>query len=151
MNHPVDVDLRMPYVNRIKGVWMVNRTEVRASWKAYIEIVTRMPPPPPLSQRSVAHELSSLGELCERLKEILKQSGPCVGRNDDDALSFASLTLTVINTALRPVLAQPEHVSRPPENHQRPDEKAALEQLDRVYPVLVDFGNLLERAAGVAL
>lgn len=157
----IGVDLKLPFINSIKGDWSVNPDEVRASWEAYIEIVTRiLPSHPSQHNRRIDLELAGLQELSQRLREILKKAGPSVGQTlHDDDLSFAYLTLSIINVVLRPVLLHHADCVGTPERGLSFGQRstapslyaAKIAELDQVYAVLTDFCNLLTQAAGVRL
>lgn len=114
----------------------------------YIEIITRISPPKQdISRRNVASELDDLEELLNKMRDILKKYGPSVGKTDSVYdLSFAHLTLTIINVLLRPMLLKRMRVV-----DADVDNQDIGKELDRVYAVLIDYCNILTQGADVAL
>jgi hypothetical protein len=144
----IDVRLSLPLVNAVSGTWQVTDRERSAAWETYVEIITRISPPQKDSvPRDLVRELASLEQLLEKMREVLKKYGPSVGQVSAPCdLSFAYLALTVINVALRPVITLGLKT--------RDDPSSAYElgrELERVYAVLIDYCNILARAADVVL
>lgn len=144
----IDVNLSLPLVNSIRGIWKVSDLERSASWEAYIEIITRISPSQQdISQRDVKRELSTLEDLLNKLRDILKKYGPLIGKTAGvNDLSFAHLALTVINVLLRPVLLKRMKIV-----NADVDNEDICKELDRVYAVLIDYCNILAQGADVAL
>ncbi|MFA5262069.1 MAG: hypothetical protein WC450_12670 [Candidatus Omnitrophota bacterium] len=153
----INVNLKLPYVNNIKGVWDVKECETQAAWETYIEIVTRILPVNPATHtRRPELELVSIRELFDKIRDILKKFGPSTGQtNLAGGLTFAFLALTIMNVVLRPVLM--DHKLTSGEESRKaldksPEENTQIcEQLNTTYAVLIDFCNILTQAAGVEL
>lgn len=144
----IAVRLNLPLVNSISGSWDVTDPERLAAWETYVEIITRIVQPQTgFSQRDIVWELDCLEALLNKMRDILKKYGPAVGQvvrpND---LSFAHLSLTVINVVLRPVLAKGEKIKGG-----QSGQKDFSRELDSVYAVLIDYCNILAQAADVVL
>lgn len=144
----VDVNLSLPLINSIRGLWKVSDLERSAAWETFIEIITRISSPKQdFSKRDVACELDDLEELLNKMRDILKKYGPSIGKADGvHDLSFAHLALTMINVVLRPVLLKGVKINDTNLNNQD-----ICKELDRVYAVLIDYCNILAQGADVAL
>lgn len=146
----VDVNLSLPLINSIRGTWKVSEQERSASWEAYIEIITRSSlcgQDKDISHRDVGRELDVLEDLLNKLRDILKKYGPSIGATESvNDLSFALLTLTIINVVLRPILLKGGKFKSIPI-----DDQDIIKELDRVYAVLIDYCNVLAQGADVAL
>lgn len=144
----IDINLSLPLINSIRGTWKVSDRERSAAWEVYIEIITRISPSrQDISRRNVASELDDLEELLNKMRDILKKYGPSVGKTDSVYdLSFAHLTLTIINVLLRPMLLKRMRVV-----DADVDNQDIGKELDRVYAVLIDYCNILTQGADVAL
>lgn len=144
----IDVHLNLPLINSLRGTWNVTERESSAAWETYVEIITRISPARmDFAQRDIAWELSSLDELLNKMREILKKYGPAVGKTDRfNDLSFAHLVLTVINVVLRPILEKGQKHRGDPASDQE-----LCRDLDRAYGILIDLCNMMAQGAGVAL
>lgn len=162
----ISVELKLLGTNDISGVWTVNDKEQQAAWEIYVELVTRIPVVELRSDEGLLSEaLSSLYSLFDSTREVLRSYGPELARTKSEGeLSFASLSITLLNGVLRPVLAQyhpllldfesvrPQQV--PPGQHERNWRKSSeLRQILNV-PVrdaLIQYANLFAQAAAVPL
>ena len=108
----VDINLSLPLINSIRGTWKVSDLERSAAWEAYIEIITRISPCwQGISQRDMEREMGVLEDLLNKLRDILKKYGPLIGKTEGvNDLSFALLTLMIINVVLRPLLLKGEKI-----------------------------------------
>ncbi len=153
----INVNLKLPYVNAIQGVWDVKECETHAAWETYVEIVTRILPAHPVTHtRCPEVELVSIRDLFDKIRDILKRSGPSIGQTHlKGGLTFAFLALTIMNVVLRPILM--EHKAAAGEGNRGSSDRTTqenqrlCEQLNKTYAVLIDFCNILTQAAGVEL
>jgi hypothetical protein len=159
----VNVGLDIPYVGKIEGIWKPDEREQDAAWALYVELVTRIAvaelgPTDGLLRES----LSSLYGIFTTTREILRTYGPAVARpKGDSKLSFGSLAISVLNFALRPVLAKwhpllldYEHqreASVSQLKHEQAWEKAEelRQDLNRVRHVLIQYAEILAQISKV--
>lgn len=104
----VNVELDIPYIGRIGGVWRPDEREQDAAWEMYVELVTRISVAELTRGEGLLREsLSSLYSMFTTTREILRRNGPSVARpKEDSQLSFGYLAISVLNYVLRPVLAK---------------------------------------------
>ena len=113
MNHPsrlveVHVDLQLPYLGKIAGVWKPDEREQDAAWEMYVELATRiavaeLPP----NEGLLREGLSSLYDIFTTTRQILRSYGPAVARpKAESEVSFGFLAISILNYVLRPVLAK---------------------------------------------
>lgn len=158
----VTVKFAVPYLGEIGGEWEPDEAEVKAIWELYVELVTRiaiveLKPGEGLLRES----LTSLHSLFGTAREILRRHGPAVARSEGYKLSFAYLTVAVLNSVLRPVLAK-WHPLLQDYEFKKPPECSPLEheslwgqggelraELNQVRTKLLEYARLLEIAAGV--
>ncbi len=82
--------------------WEVTRTESKAAWELYIELVTRIAVQPLDTEQGLAREvMNSLHSLFASTRDILRKAGPEVGAAHD---SVGGISITVLNNGLRPFL-----------------------------------------------
>lgn len=159
----VKVNLTLPYVGGIEGVWQPDEHEQRAAWQLYIELVTRiavaeLKP----HEGSLREALYSLHALFDITRKILRESGPSVARpKGEHNLSLGFIAVAILNTVLRPVLAKwhpllsdYEAQKEPPvstfDHEQRWAKAEELrEVLNGVRLVLIEYANLLAQVASV--
>ncbi len=113
MNHlrrlvEVHVDLEIPYLGKIAGVWKPDEREQDAAWEMYVELATRIAVVDLSPDEGLLREgLTSLYGIFTKTRQILRHYGPSVARPKHAAdLSFGYLAISVLNGALRPVLAK---------------------------------------------
>jgi hypothetical protein len=158
------VSLGLPFgLGSISGTWGPDDAERRAAWEMYVELVTRISVEPLGPEEGLLREtLGSLYSLFGSTRDILRRYGPEVATpKRGHELSFGAIAVTVLNRALRPLLARwhPElghyESTRPAEvsplDHERNwgkarELRAALEELRRT---LVAYAELLGTVAGV--
>ncbi len=160
----ISVDLRLPGTDDIKGPWTVNEEEERAAWEIYVELVTRVPVVQLRTGEGLLGEaLSSLYTLFDSTREILRKYGPSIGRPENTGgLSFAYLSISLLNEVLRPVLARyhpllvdyesmrPNRV--PPGEHERKWENyQELRHIlnEQIGHALIQYADLFAEAASV--
>lgn len=102
----VSVEIGLPYIGKISGVWKPDETEQAAAWELYIELVTRVAVAGLESEEGLLREsLSSLYVIFMTTRDILRKYGPSVARPKADGdVSFGSLAIQILNFVLRPVL-----------------------------------------------
>jgi hypothetical protein len=159
----VSVELGLPYVGKITGLWKPDADEQFAAWELYIELVTRVPVAQLHDEEgSLREALTSLYTIFTLTRELLHKYGPAIARpKQGGEVSFGFLAITILNHVLRPILAkwhplllEYEH-SRPPtaaaSEYERQWERAAelRSVLDDTRRILVNYANLLAQVAGV--
>jgi hypothetical protein len=104
----VEVSLTLPYVGSVKGTWSPDRTQQSAAWELYVELATRIAVTGlQAGEGSLREALSSLHSLFDTTRDILRRYGQDVAKPTGKGnLSFALLAVTILNSALRPVLAK---------------------------------------------
>ncbi|MBA3473341.1 MAG: hypothetical protein H0T57_08990 [Rubrobacter sp.] len=102
------VDLSVPGIGGVSGTWKPDDSERRAAWEMYVELVTRIAVVKLHPEEGLLREaLSSLYSVFGSTRQILREHGPEVAKPKGGGdLSFGYLSVTVLNTVLRPVLAK---------------------------------------------
>jgi|SRR5215217_7950189 hypothetical protein len=158
------VDRELPGMENGGGKWVADDTQQRAAWEIYVELVTRISVVGLRPNEGLLSEaLSSLYTLFDSTRETLRRYGPEVAQpTADGTLSFGLLSLTLLNTVLRPVLAKwhpllmdyestrAENVS-PLEHERNWDKNAELRRVlnEDVRGAMVKYADLFAQAAGV--
>ena len=159
----VKVSLNLPFIGRVEGTWEPDEREQNASWEMYVELVTRISITELKAGEGLLREaLSSLYSLFHTTRGILRQYGPSVAQpKGEGKLSFGYLAVTILNVALRPVLAKwhpllldyegNKQASISPVNHESNWDKAEeLRQvLNESRRILIDFADYLSQVADV--
>lgn len=160
----VTVQLSIPFVGQISGVWTPADAERRAAWELYVELVTRIAVVDLGPREGLLRDaLSSLYSLFGTTRDILRRHGPEVApRRGSGEISFGVLAVLVLNGALRPLLAHwhPALASweagrapgADPVEHERSWSEAERlrEELTTTRRVLTDLADLLAEVAGAA-
>ncbi|MGI8550045.1 MAG: toll/interleukin-1 receptor domain-containing protein [Dehalococcoidia bacterium] len=104
----INVELDIPYLGKIAGVWQPDEREQDAAWELYVELVTRISVAELAPSEGLLREsLSSLYSMFTTTRQILRSSGPDVARpKDKSQFSFGYLAITMLNFVVRPVLAK---------------------------------------------
>lgn len=158
----IKVNLKVPFLGEIGGEWEPDEAEIKAAWELYVELVTRIAIVELKPGEGLLREaLTSLYSLFGSAREILRRHGPAVARSEGYKLSFAYLTVAVLNSVLRPVLAR-WHPLLQDYEFKKPPERSPLEheslwgqggelraELNRVRTKLLEYARLLEIAADV--
>lgn len=159
----VKISLKLPFIGGVEGTWEPDERERNASWEMYVELVTRISVTELKPGEGLLREaLSSIYSLFSTTREILRQYGPSVAQpKGDGKLSFGYLAVTILNVALRPVLAKwhpllldyesTKEPSLSPVNHESTwDISGQLRQaLNDVRSVLIEFADYLAQVANV--
>jgi hypothetical protein len=160
----VSVELGLPYVGKITGLWKPDADEQFAAWELYVELVTRVPVAELHDEEgSLREALTSLYTIFTLTRELLHKYGPAIARpKQGGEISFGVLAITILNTVLRPLLAkwhplllEYEHrrvASIGPSEHERQWEQAEELRgvLNEIRQILVNYANLLAQVAGVS-
>ncbi|MGW2597284.1 hypothetical protein [Streptomyces klenkii] len=160
----VTVRMAIPMLGDITGVWEPVEAERKAAWELYAELATRISTVELGPEDGFLREaLSSFYSLFGTTRDILRRYGPDVApRRGPGEITFGALAVTVLNQALRPVLAtwhprlaayeslRPADVD--PVTYERGWEHAAAlrEEIARVRGVLVALAEALAEVAGSA-
>jgi hypothetical protein len=158
----ITIGITTPFFN-MQGKWEPDEAEQKASWELYVELITRIAVQELKPGEGLLREaLSSLYQLFGETRRILKDYGPNVALpKGKGKWSFGSIAVTVLNSAIRPVLAKwhPELLTY--ENTRGPglspaEHEAKWECCDELRGVLVElqdtlkqYALLLAEAAGV--
>lgn len=159
----IKVNLKLPFIGAIEGTWEPDENEANAAWELYIELITRISVVELKPDEGFLREaLSSLYSLFAITREILKKYGASVAKPKGESLiSFGYLSIAILNTVLRPVLAKwhpllldyenekKENISiveheRKWENHQE-----LRQVLNNTRSILIEYANLLAQVADV--
>jgi hypothetical protein len=159
----VSVKLQLPYIGGVEGTWQPDERERDAAWEMYVELVTRIAVVELRPGEGLIREaLSSLYSIFGETRTILRKYGPAVatpkGKGD---LSFGSLSVTILNGVLRPMLAKwhpllLDHEARRPKDRSTLEHELAWEyeqevrnELHRVREALTDYSNVLAEIVGI--
>lgn len=159
----VKVNIKLPFIGTIEGTWKPNEDEKNAAWELYIELITRISVAELDSEEGLLREaLSSLYSLFEITREILKTYGTSVAKpKGENPISFGYLSVAILNTVIRPVLAKwhpllLDHESKKPKNistvaHEKEWEsyKELRQVLNTTRLILIQYANLLAQVADV--
>jgi hypothetical protein len=159
----VNVELQIPYIGKIVGVWKPDEREQDASWEMYIELVTRISVAELTPGSGLLREsLASLYSMFTTTREILRTHGPAVARpKEESELSFGYLAISILNFVLRPVLAKwhpllldyehQKEASVSALQHEKQWEKAEelRNELNQVRFILIEYTDVLARISGV--
>ncbi len=159
----VSVELGLPYVGKITGLWKPDADEQFAAWELYIELVTRVPVAALHDEEgSLREALTSLYTIFTLTREILHKYGTAIARpKQGGEVSFGFLAITILNHVLRPILAkwhplllEYEHSRLPTiatAEHERQWEHSTelRSVLDETRQILVNYANLLAQVAGI--
>lgn len=159
----ISVNLKIPCIGEITGIWEPDEGERQAAWEMYVELVTRISIAELRPGEGLLREaLSSLYTLFETTRTILRKYGPVVAQpKGKGKLSFGYLAVTILNTVLRPVLSKwhlllLEHESTkanevsPIEHEQNWSKYEELRDvLNETRLILIEYANVLAQVAGI--
>ncbi len=96
----VAVNLTLPYIGGVTGIWEADESEKKAAWEMYVELVTRISAAELTPEDGLLREaLSSLYTLFNSTRVILRQYGPTVAQpKGKDQISFGYLAIAILNT-----------------------------------------------------
>ena len=102
------VKLAIPLFGEISGTWEPVDAERQAAWELYVELVTRISVVDLDPGEGLLREaLTSLYSFFGTTRDILRRYGPDVApRRPAGHVTFGALAVTVLNGALRPLLAR---------------------------------------------
>ncbi|MBV9490479.1 MAG: hypothetical protein JO069_12260 [Verrucomicrobia bacterium] len=159
----VKIELKLPWVGGIEGMWEADEVEAKAAWELYVELITRVSIVELRPDEGLLREaLDSFYSLFKTTRGILRQYGPGVGKPKGEGnLSFGLLAIAVVNTVLRPILSKwhplledyestkPAGVS--PLAHERAWDKAPELRgvLNAARETLMRYAGILAEVAGV--
>jgi hypothetical protein len=146
----------------IGGEWQPGDAEERAAWEMYVELVTRISVAELKPGEGLLREaMTSLYSLFGTTRDILRRYGPGIAKGKDHGtISFGYIAVSVLNGALRPLLAKwhpllgTYEITRPPTmsaaQHEAAWDRAEelRAELNRVRLVLIDYADLLAEAVG---
>lgn len=158
----INVNIKSPFFN-ISGEWEVDENEQLAAWELYVELVTRIAVEELKASEGLLREaLSSLYEIFGECRKILRKYGPAIAKPKGKGnLSFGTIAITVLNSALRPVLTKWHPILlayestrkpkvSPPEHEATWEFNAELRKtLKELRQTLENYSYLLAQAAGV--
>jgi hypothetical protein len=159
----INVELTLPYIGKIAGVWKPDEAERRAAWELYVELVTRVSAVGLQPGEGLLREsLTSLYAIFTTTRALLRSYGPSIAQtNSEGNLSFGIVAVNMLNYVLRPILAKWHPVLLDYE-HQRDAKLSAWEHekrwdkaeelrttLQEARNILTTYTNLLAQVAGV--
>ncbi|GAA3068788.1 hypothetical protein GCM10020000_61530 [Streptomyces olivoverticillatus] len=160
----ITVRVTIPMLGEVTGLWEPVEAERKAAWELYAELATRVSTVELGPGEGFLREaLTSFYSLFATTRDILRRYGPDVApRRGPDHITFGALAVTVLNQALRPLLAawhprlaayealRPSDVD--PVAYERGWEHAQelREEISRVRGVLVELAKALAEVAGSA-
>jgi len=159
----INVEIGLPYIGKITGMWKPDENEQRAAWELYIELVTRVSVAGLQPEEGLLREsLSSLYIIFNTTRDILRKYGPGIARPKTGSdLSFGYLAIHILNFALRPVLSvwhplllDYEHTREPAtsafEHEKRWEKEKELRRvLNDTRHILHTYTNILAQVADV--
>lgn len=105
----VNAKIGLPFgLGEIGGEWKPESAERDAAWEMYVELITRISVVELGRDEGLLREaLTSLYSLFNTTRGILRRYGPAVARPaPGSAVSFGHLAVSILNGALRPLLAE---------------------------------------------
>lgn len=116
------IELTVPYIGKIEGIWLPDEKEQLAAWEMYVELVTRVTISNVRSNDGLLREtLTSLHAIFTITRDILRKYGPDVARPDGNTqITFGYLAVVILNFVLRPILSKWHPLLQDYEN-KRPD------------------------------
>ena len=153
----VSAKIGLPFgLGEISGDWAPDSSERDAAWEMYIELITRIGVVDLAPTEGLVREaLSSLYSLFATTRDILRRYGPGIARPaQGSTVSFGHLAVSVLNHALRPMLAT-WHPLLEDYEHGRPQQVSRLEwerawdRHDEIRAALADVGRTLTAYAGL--
>lgn len=158
----IKVKIKTPFLD-IEGAWEADENEQLAAWELYVELVTRIAVQGLMPGEGLLREaLSSLYQLFIETRLILKKYGPNIAKPKGKGVwSFGSISVSVLNRALRPVLAKWHPLLKNYEDQNSKklpaadyeakwEQNEALRQdLSVLQKTLKNYANLLAEAAGI--
>jgi len=159
----VEVNFGASLLN-VKGSWEADESEIKAAWELYVELCTRITVAKIEPGHGLLREaLTSHYDLFNITRDILRKHGPSVAtpKGKDKDLCFGFLAVSLLNTVIRPVLAQYHPLLLDHENqkdpncstfeHERqwPYYQELRDKLEELRKVAVGFANCLAEVAGV--
>ncbi len=147
----INVELSLPYIGKIAGVWKPAEEEQKAAWELYIELVTRVSIAGlPENQGLLRESLTSLYSIFTITRDILRRYGPAIARpNNGSEISFGALAIQIVNYVLRPVLTN-WHPRLLDYEHQRPATLSAY-QYEQQWEQCKEFRAALQETQTVLL
>ncbi len=159
----ISVEFGLPYIGKISGDWEPDQNEREAAWELYVELITRVSVVNLAKGDGLLREsLTSLYSLFPTTRDILRKHGPSVAKpKHEDGISFGLLSVTVLNTVLRPILSKRHpllsdyEVNKPTgisslEHERKWEEGSELrDALEGARVKLVEFAGILADVAGV--
>ncbi|WP_187369575.1 hypothetical protein [Fodinicola acaciae] len=160
----VSVNITLPFVGGISGTWEPDLAESKAAWELYVELITRVAVVELAPGGGLLREaLSSFYTLFDTSRGILRSYGPAVApRSRQDAITFGSLSILVLNGAIRPLLTewhpalQAWEATRAdgvaPYDHEQAWPRAAelRARIEQTRQTLADLARVLADVAGAA-
>jgi hypothetical protein len=159
----VKVNLTLPFIGSIEGIWEPDEKEECAAWELYIELITRISVAELKSDEGLLREaLSSMHTIFSITRDILKKYGASIAKpKGDNHISFGYLAVAILNNVLRPLLSKWHPILLDYEQrkandisiteHERKWEKnrELREALNGTRFVLIQYSDLLAQVAGV--
>lgn len=158
----VSVKIKTPFLD-VQGDWEADESEQKAAWELYVELVTRIAVQElKLGEGLLREALSSLHDIFSETRQILRKYGPSVAQpKGGGTLSFGSIAVQVLNTAIRPFLSKWHPLLSAHENTRNPDDSPVehegkwnknievRDDLSRLNASLTEYAKLLADAAGI--
>ena len=160
----ISVQLTVPFIGGISGVWRPDDAERKAAWELYVELITRVTVVELGPQRGILREaLTSYHSVFGTTRDILRRYGSAVApRERQDEVTLGALAIAVLNGVLRPVLEEWHtelsiyEASRPPNVSVREHERAWAREpelraaLSEARASLAELASILAEVAGSA-
>ena len=153
----VSAKIGLPFgLGEISGDWAPDTRERDAAWEMYIELITRIGVVDLAPTEGLVREaLTSLYSLFATTRDILRRYGPGIARpGEGSTVSFGHLAVSVLNHALRPMLATwhpllEDHECRRPEQVSRLEWERSWARHAEIRDALDEVGRTLLAYAGL--
>ncbi len=155
--------ISIPGFGKLEGQWEPDKSEQKAAWEMYVELMTRISVVELKSGDGLLREaLDSLYSLFETTREILKKYGPKIARSkSSNDLCFGKVAVIILNEGIRPVLTKwhpllldyestrEEQQSRVEHENSWKMNDELRKELNKVRYMLFCYAKLLSEVAGV--
>jgi len=152
----VTAKIGLPFgLGEVGGVWTPDLAERKAAWDMYVELITRVTVADLGPDEGLLREaLTSFYSLFGTTRQILKDGGPTLAQATGGAVSFGHLAVSILNGALRPLLAKwhpllEDHEASRPDGMSRLMWERAWDRHDELRSAIGEVRATLEAYAGV--
>jgi len=155
----VNLDLK---VFTISGTFKPKKTDKKAAWELYIELITRITVIELKEGHGILREaFNSIYSLFNITRSVLKKYGPDLAKSASNNLSLGLISVSMLNHVLRPFLTKwhplleeyevqrPKNVSKKEHEDKWEYCKKTRDELEKIRETLNLYADLLSQIAGV--